>query len=62
MRLKDGPLIKEIIDEEQANLFLEKRNSLRVHARETIAKVQAEPGLKFGAKFLGPYKITRLEK
>lgn len=42
MRLKDDPQIREIIDEEQANFFLEKRDSLRVNAREKIAKVQLE--------------------
>ena len=89
MKLKEDPKIFEIIEEEQAALFLEKRDALRDRAKESIAGIQAEnkkaydkkrknascyqendlvairrtqggPGLKFCAKFFGPYKITQV--
>ena len=42
MKLKEDPKIFEIIEEEQATLFLEKRDALGDRAKESIAGIQAE--------------------
>ena len=87
--MKEDPKISELLENENAMLFQEKRNELRRQAKEAIGKIQeenkrgynkkrkapniykindlvaikrtqGESGLKFAAKYFGPYKIKKL--
>ena len=42
MKVQENPKIVEIIEKEQAALFLEKRDSLTDRIRESIGGIQAE--------------------
>ena len=42
MKLEEDPQVAEIIEEERANMFVEKRDALRDQAPESISRVQAE--------------------
>ncbi|XP_029158483.1 uncharacterized protein LOC114930814, partial [Nylanderia fulva] len=89
IKTKEDLILKDLLEEEEAAAFLEKRSETRRQAKEAIAKIQEEikrsydrkrkapsiykendlvaikrtqggPGLKFAAKYFGPYRIKRV--
>ena len=50
MRIQVDPHIAEIIEEERANIFVEKRDALRDQARESISRVLAENKKQYDSK------------
>lgn len=88
MKIKDDPEVRELLENENAALFQEERDTVRQEAKQAIVKIQeenrraynkkrrspnkyqegdlvairrrqGEAGLKFAAKYFGPYRIKR---